>query len=58
MVYIYINIKKKKATSCKKTIPSIAYIGRNIPTLSETFEFEDSKRNACYDMEEEEYVLN
>ncbi|KAG0758032.1 hypothetical protein G6F57_010467 [Rhizopus arrhizus] len=28
--------------------------GRNIPTLSETFEFEDSKRNACYDMEEEE----
>jgi hypothetical protein len=29
-------------------------IGRNIPTVSETFELEDMKRSACYAMEEEE----
>ncbi|CEJ00127.1 hypothetical protein RMCBS344292_14193 [Rhizopus microsporus] len=28
--------------------------GRNIPTVSETFELEDMKRSACYAMEEEE----
>lgn len=27
--------------------------GRNIPTTSETFELEDMKRSACYDLEEE-----
>lgn len=27
--------------------------GRNIPTTSETFEVEDMKRSACYDLEEE-----
>lgn len=28
--------------------------GRNIPTVSETFELEEMRRRACYDMEEEE----
>ncbi|KAI9283252.1 hypothetical protein BY458DRAFT_467512 [Sporodiniella umbellata] len=28
--------------------------GRNIPTVSETFELEDAKRSACYETEEEE----
>jgi hypothetical protein len=31
--------------------------GRSIPTTSETFELEDTKRSACYDQEEEELRL-
>lgn len=30
--------------------------GRNIPTQSETFELEDMKRSACYDLEEQELL--
>ena len=30
--------------------------GRNIPTTSETFDLEDAKRSACYDLEEEELL--
>jgi hypothetical protein len=30
------------------------FTGRNIPIVPETFEAEDLKRSACYDMEQEE----